>query len=61
MDEKNPIEVDMPNNLPEVCCEKTYTHPAHKWIHYDIDNNVHERVWCSGDFLTVSRDKSDNK
>lgn len=47
----------MESDLPEVPCEKTYTHEPHEWIMYDIDKNIDERVWCTGNFLTVEKEK----
>ena len=40
----------MTNALPVIPCENTETHPAHEWVHYNIDLNSEEFVWCTGDF-----------
>jgi hypothetical protein len=42
-----------PKPLSILCCDETTTHSPHDWLHYNIDLNVEERLWCTGDFLTT--------
>ena len=41
------------DDLLILCCERTTQHVPHEWVHYNIDLNTEERVWCTGDFLTT--------